>query len=1572
MSSPPEKCSVVILGSTQAGKSTLIEHIRSYADPDYAIDESLLGTGIVSKTDNPTLILLNSSLPAYEVFRKDTGEIFDLKKLATQDGDEEDYRDILLSHPDEVDIRLAPQDPNEPSESIEFQFLDTPGLNGTQGRDSEHVTNIVKEVISTRSFNLIVFVISSQNPLTEEKQLALEYFAYVLRGLHSRIVFLHTHVDYSETHISNTTHHFDMKLKNNFLSKIFRRHSGEGIYDEENIETYPNFMIDLVTRKRPLVQCLIRNTIREILMMAAASVPPAILDTSTWNIERIRAITYPIEFNEEQRKELQAKLREESQRELDSRQSLIQNEPRYSVLVIGKTQSGKSALIEHIKNYADPNYTIDRSLLGHGNFSKTDTTRPISVKTNLPKYEVFCKEPEYVIDLHEISNEYEEEYQNILSFRDFSAGMRLASQDPNTSPENVEFRFLDTPGLNNTSNGDSNISHRDSNNAVNIISEIINTRSFNLIIIVVPFTGALTSEQVFSLEYFADVLRGLHSRIIFLHTYVDYCQIHPSNIEYQDKLLDRNRKLRRIFRRYDWDPMIGHSNTREYPSFTIDLVSRKRPIINGLIRNTIREILKLATRPPVVLDTSIQNIERIRAIAHPSKFSAEERIMFRSHFITEAEAERLERLFMEEQLRRPAEEDQLRRPTAEERVSVRDESLDQINILLIGDVQSGKTSLVETFKVYADPNYTPETVHATQSISRSADEDVMITSFRTDLHIVQIRKLKGSTDDYDVVDFDEQAKRLSKEDFQGLLRLGPEGVETVIIASSSVRKYQFNVYEGPSLNESAKNFERNIFNIYKSLVESKARFHQVLITLAPGPITSTVQTTIRICSDVFSGISSLFTFVHTKIDYSELHISNKRFQDSMRERQELLQLTIESKATSYLIDCNFQSDCPVQHAKTQNVVQNILKDATSQTPIVLKSPLMKKTPKMVRIDTSLKCQSRRNFQFSERDIFENNNYITDIRSQIRRSYAEYKDMDVTFCNDDLEVLFESDYLAQAEINPKMSWRTMAFGEQPRTIERVDLQNSNIEFKQVLGGEGFNHLRITYRRMSSDASFLCVGLFARRQNCHSNPVGETSDMASNRRKREKLESRLLDAEKIAHALNDEHQKEYHLPRYCILRETLPMAVMEELILARVYETDETDDIDLTVYSKIMNIYMGSEGALGSDPYEGIENPGPANGDENVYSVDSGHPVDKYSVLIFGKTQAGKSTFIEFVKNYANQEYNINKGLIGNGFQSKTSKPAQFAIKSSLPSYEVLDRSNNLVDIDNLASKSNDAEDYLDALNNRKVTVQPVVEIPDAPPSRHVKITFLDTPGIEDTNGKDIEHAPRIVHEMAKMRTFNLIIIFVNVEDHPSMSQQLAFDYYSKVIQILQGSHSNIVFVYTHVDYNKCHPSNVDFNNNILLRHKAFSRLFRGYEHKAKQGGGFSHAETVADEVDLYPWFTIDLDKKHRPIPRCMLLRKLREILQLAVESRPVPLDTIIGNLLRVYGINHPDELNKEQRSMIVDPMRMILEQRGECSDAPVAVSDGVKTERNNFKGAAEEDKTADQPVDNPEDCDIYFP
>ncbi|KAF9379132.1 hypothetical protein CPB97_009149 [Podila verticillata] len=1462
--------SVLVLGSTQVGKSALIQHIKSYANPGYAMDETLLGNTIASKTDSIRSFAVRSNLPEYKVHNP--GDPIDINNLATQYEDEDDYRDVLLTRPDKATLCEVP---NASSKFLDFQFIDTPGLNGTDGRDSEHAANIVETMISTQSFNLIVFVISSKNPVTEEKQHTLEYYAFILRGLHSKIVFLYTHVDYSEMHHSNSTHHLNMTMRNKTLSTIFRR------YAECDIEVYPSLSIDLVTKNRPVIQCLIRKTLRELLIMA--SISAAILDTSPENIKRIKVIEYPSVFNHEQRTKFEKQLQEGSQAPTSGQS--IQEKPKNSILVLGKTQSGKSRLVQHIMNYVDPNHPIDMSLLGHGNVSKTDITQTFVVSSNLPAYEVYRRDSGEVINLEGLPDRYDnDEYHDILFSREKEVGLRIAPNDESTVYENVEFQFLDTPGLNDT-NG------RDSSHTANIISEMISTRSFSLIIIIVSFENPLTMEQRLALEYYANVFQGLHTRIMFLHTHVDYAEIHLSNTYHYHKLRDRNNDLENIFRLYATGTILNGHDGKGYPSLTIDLVSKKRPVINCLIRNTIREILKLATRSPVVFDASIPNIERIRSIAHPSKFNDEQFEKVLACYRAETQKHELP-------------------------VVVHGE----INFLLIGDVQSGKTSLIETFRQRANPSYIANLEHITLGNNRIADENVKITTFESDLRTIETRKLRKDGG-YDVIDLDGEARRLTEEDFKALINLGPQEATTAIAPSHGYAKYNLNIYEGPSLNESDNNFERNIFNIHKFLVESGKKFHQVLFTLAFGSTTSALDSTIRTCSDIFTDLP-LFSLVHTKVDYSMLHLGNSEFQNTTKKNLDLLRQLTQPTAT-FMIDCNLQSKWPVQRGKTYSVVRDILLAAAKQKPVALKSPLMRKTPRMVLNDERLKWEIRNTFKDVKNEISTSRNELSKLKHKINQLDIEYRAKDNkansqrnkedVVARDDMEVVYENQHTVSSDTPPETGSRIMACRNLPRPIEVVQMDYRNIEIENVRGGEGSNHWKIVYRRTPSAPASLLVKLYAKKLDRCGRPVGETMAMTAIRhrrtdleRKRDVVDLRLKDLEKA--------EEEHCLLRFCIFRDTLPQCVVGNLIKAMACYVQGPP-----VY-RIKEIYLKSEPAFGSDPYAAQSEAANSVGDTSTDYFK--RLTEGYSILMFGKTQAGKSTFIEFVKNYANQEYRIDESLIGTGVKSKTGRPAQFVIDTNLPSYEVLDGKKS-VDITNMASEYKDADDYLDALSNRKVTVEPVKENPDTPLSRYVKITFLDTPGIEDTNGKDAENAPKIIHEMAKMQKFNLIVIIINSKDQPSIAHQLAFDYYSKVIQILQGCHDNIVFVYTQVDYEKCHPSNVEFNTNMDLRHKAFSRLFRGH----KSGpGSFNRDEIQSEEVELYPMYTIDLNKKQRPIPRCMRLRKLRDILQRAVQAEAVSAKTIMKNLLRVYGLSHPDELNKMQRDRLLTPMRMVLEKQ----------------------------------------------
>ncbi|KAF8981351.1 hypothetical protein BGZ52_002957, partial [Haplosporangium bisporale] len=1155
---------------------------------------------------------------------------------------------------------------------------------------------------------------------------------------------------------------------------------------------------------------------------------------------------------------------------------------KYSVLVMGKTQAGKSTLVQHIKNYANPNYPIDESLIGNGNLSTTKSPQLFYVESNLPVYEAVRRDGGDVIDLDDLINKVEDEevYRKLVMSREKDVEMRVAAHhDPNGPSEVVEFRFLDTPGLNDTSEGDTG-------HAADIIKEMISIRSFNLIVIIVSYINPLTQEQQLALEYYANVFKGLHTRIMFLHTHVDYNEIHHTNQTHHLNLKMKNKALSKMFRPYDSDTVFDENNIQDYTSRTIDMVTKRRPVIKCLIRNTIREILNLATAPAAILDTSSLNIERIRAITHPTKFNDDERKRVKQRFLAEA-------------AKLPKQEE-------EEQVDVGGSDLEQINILLIGDVQSGKSSLVETFRLYADPTYTVNTQHIMQGNSRFADEKVKITAFLSDLHTIQIRK-KKDTGGYEVINLEEEAKRMSEEDFEDLLNLGQKEAEIFNITPNDAKRYRFNVYEGPSLNESAENFEKNIFSVHSTLVESKAEFHQVLFTLAPGPITSAIRTTIRVCSDIFSDLSPLFSFVHTKVDYPKLHAGNKQFQESMKERQELLQRYIQSGSDTYLIDNNLQSYSPVQRAKTQNVLHDILKAATNHKPIALKSPLMKKTPKMVSIDTTLKWQARDEFQKTQKEITKDNGELLEIRNKIRKLDSDYKakDQEVNAAQiqkdassrDDLEVIYQDAHEFGKVNFAEISSQPMTLTKQARQIEEVSIVNNNVDIEHSLGGKGCNHWKILYRRKNFDAASLVVTLYAKKQGSNGTLVGETPEMTDIRLQRAELEKQLTVVEERIRS-KWHLQKEYNLLRDWISRETLPKAVMQELTKEEVYETKDTP------FDKIKAIYLKSGGVYDTDPCESVEAskvhaPLTETEDCEDYFKDSRCQIcdekkcncaDKveddveevcrkdmnvrrgttglltmarvgpfnYNILFLGETQSGKTALIESLKKYAHPSHTINKEAIGDGAYPKTQKVQAHTIYTNLPSYFV-SWDGDTVDYGKFLDKSQ--EDYKSELDDPKYTSE-------REPSKAAKAVFklIDTPGLSNTSLSDDlsdeSTTAAILKALEEAVSIDLIVITIT---NTSFTDDLKAMLRAQ-IRLLSAFNGIFVFVHTGIDYSKLHPKEELFARTLTEK----KRLLHDFM-----------------ERDSVPHLQIDNDiEPTSPLRNCITQNTLRSILAMAKFNQPI--------------------------------------------------------------------------------------
>ncbi|KAG0014533.1 hypothetical protein BGZ81_000410 [Podila clonocystis] len=665
----------------------------------------------------------------------------------------------------------------------------------------------------------------------------------------------------------------------------------------------------------------------------------------------------------------------------------------------------------------------------------------------------------------------------------------------------------------------------------------------------------------------------------------------------------------------------------------------------------------------------------------------------------------------------------------------------------------------------------------------------------------------------------------------------------------------------------------------------------------------------------------------------------------MKERTELLQRYIHSGATPYMIDCNLQSNWPVQSAKTYNVVHDILKTAIHQTPVALKSPLMKKTPKMMTIDAELKWLARDAFKDSKREIGTNKNEVLELRNQIRQLDIDYSTRDQVVnsdrfnediaVRDDMEIVFADEYTTAAEPYPNIISRTMTFEKQSRKVEKVQVVAENVEIEQVLGGEGFNYWMIIYRRKTGAAASLVVKLYARKQDSMGNPVGETRDMAETRQQREKLEIELDIAEGRSQHLA-QIRKGYDTLFKFISSKTLPNVVMEDLIRAGVYEAKDIP------FSRIKLSYMHSGNVPDTNPSEPADDSSSrvddddwlfapskrllrapnlqtaksftspvseTSAEEGMSTTTSRQPPDviedtpqsrhRYSVLVLGKIQSGKSTLIQHFKNYANPSLDIDHTLLGDNISSKTQSSRTFVVETSMPSYEAFyTHTGEAIDLQHLDTKFKDDEDYHDFLfsSESEVGLRLISQNPDSPSMELADFEFLDTPGLCNHEGKDVANAENVIESIVSARAFNLVLVVINPHDPLTAEQLIGLQFYSDLLRALK-CRCNIAFIFTHVDYSQSRLVNANLNTNLKKTTHSLARIFHG---------------SMPDNNEPCSSFSIDLTQNKRPVVQSIIRSTLRDVLQLVVSSPGMLMDTSPENVLRVKHMDHPSKYSGQQR------------------------------------------------------------
>ncbi|KAG0025666.1 hypothetical protein BGZ82_009894 [Podila clonocystis] len=262
----------------------------------------------------------------------------------------------------------------------------------------------------------------------------------------------------------------------------------------------------------------------------------------------------------------------------------------YNILFLGETQSGKSTLIESLKKYADPDYTINWDRIGDKTFSCTRTVTSSTITTNFPSYFVSRKSER--INHGEFINEDLEDYEDELDDR---KSYRLELDETRTS--NVTFNLIDTPGLNDTSVFD------ESNIAI-ILKALETVPTLHLFVITItnnPFTEGLNN----SLKAYFNLLQELNGHVVFVHTKIDYARLHPENQYFSEAFWEKKRTL---------ETLMGRSSA---PHILIDNdIGTKKVVRDCITQNTLRTLLGMAKlNQPVPLQALVMyKSEKMRMV----------------------------------------------------------------------------------------------------------------------------------------------------------------------------------------------------------------------------------------------------------------------------------------------------------------------------------------------------------------------------------------------------------------------------------------------------------------------------------------------------------------------------------------------------------------------------------------------------------------------------------------------------------------------------------------------------------------------------------------------------------------------------------------------------------------------------------------------------------------------------------------------------------------------------------------------------------------------------------------------
>ncbi|KAF8976247.1 hypothetical protein BGZ52_008165, partial [Haplosporangium bisporale] len=277
------------------------------------------------------------------------------------------------------------------------------------------------------------------------------------------------------------------------------------------------------------------------------------------------------------------------------------------------------------------------------------------------------------------------------------------------------------------------------------------------------------------------------------------------------------------------------------------------------------------------------------------------------------------------------------------------------NVILIGETQTGKSTFVEAIRKYSDQNHTIDKTKIGKG-TVSFTKEVTCTRVETDLpsyNIIEKPKrvpVGAYPPPSEAINTDAlMDEEKSWEDYEDRINRHID-LELVQGTPHLGTRCQFHLFDTPGLNDTNGEDEVHVNTIFQTL-KSLDKIHLVLIMVGPNPFTSGFKTALKCYMDVFPEFQGVIAFVHTKVNYTDLHPQRKSFHSMFGEKRNLLHKIMgRSDCQHFVIDCDFESSKHIRTSITFNTIRRILSLAPYNEPVTINKDFLHKTPKMMDID----------------------------------------------------------------------------------------------------------------------------------------------------------------------------------------------------------------------------------------------------------------------------------------------------------------------------------------------------------------------------------------------------------------------------------------------------------------------------------------------------------------------------------------------------------------------------------------------------------------------------------------------